>query len=67
VIRVKLLDRLSTVDSEKGEGFRSRVASDVFQGNNIVIPPALRSMARWLKFPAATSAATARCGCALRG
>jgi hypothetical protein len=38
VIRVKLLDRLSTVDSEKGEGFRSRVASDVFQGNNIVIP-----------------------------
>ncbi len=38
VIRVKLLDRLSTVDSEKGQPFRSQVASDVFQGNNVVIP-----------------------------
>ena len=38
LIRVKLLDRLSTVDSEKGEPFRSQVASDVFQGNNVVIP-----------------------------
>ncbi|MGD0894297.1 MAG: hypothetical protein ABR923_22480 [Terracidiphilus sp.] len=38
LIRVKLLDRLSTVDSEKGQPFRSQVASDVFQGNNIVIP-----------------------------
>jgi hypothetical protein len=26
------------VDSEKGEPFRSQVASDVFQGNNVVIP-----------------------------
>jgi hypothetical protein len=38
LIRVKLLDRLSTVDREKGEPFRSQVASDVFQGNNVVIP-----------------------------
>jgi hypothetical protein len=38
LIRVKLLDRLSTVDSEKGQPFRSQVANDVFQGNNIVIP-----------------------------
>jgi hypothetical protein len=38
LIRVRLLDRLSTVDSEKGQPFRSQVASDVFQGNNVVIP-----------------------------
>jgi hypothetical protein len=38
VIRVKLLDRLSTTDTEKGQPFRSQVASDVFQGNSIVIP-----------------------------
>jgi len=38
LIRVKLLDRLSTVDSEKGQPFRSQVASDVLQGNSVVIP-----------------------------
>jgi hypothetical protein len=38
LIRVKLLDRLSTTDTEKGQPFRSQVASDVFQGNSIVIP-----------------------------
>lgn len=37
-IRVKLLDRLSTVDSEKGEPFRSQVASDVLQGDQVLIP-----------------------------
>lgn len=37
-IRVKLLDRLSTVDSEKGEPFRSQVASDVVQGGQVLIP-----------------------------
>jgi hypothetical protein len=38
VIRVELLDRLSTINSEKGEAFRSRVASDVVQGENVLIP-----------------------------
>ncbi|MGA9669976.1 MAG: hypothetical protein WBQ94_12260 [Terracidiphilus sp.] len=37
-IRVALLDRLSTWDSEKGQPFRSRVASDVLQGGQVVIP-----------------------------
>jgi len=37
-IRVALLDRLSTYDSEKGQAFRSKVASDVYQGDNVVIP-----------------------------
>jgi hypothetical protein len=37
-IRVELLDRLSTVSSEKGETFRSRVASDVVQGDHVLIP-----------------------------
>jgi hypothetical protein len=37
-IRVELLDRLSTVSSEKGEAFHSRVASDVLQGGLVLIP-----------------------------
>ena len=37
-IRVRLLDRLSSVSSEKGETFRSRVASDVMQGDHVLIP-----------------------------
>jgi hypothetical protein len=37
-IRVRLLDRLSSVSSEKGETFRSRVASDVLQGDQVLIP-----------------------------
>jgi hypothetical protein len=37
-IRVRLLDRLSTASSEKGEPFHSRVASDVLQGGRLVIP-----------------------------
>jgi hypothetical protein len=37
-IRVRLLDQLSTVSSEKGEAFRSRVASDVLQGEHVLIP-----------------------------
>ncbi|MGA3080107.1 MAG: hypothetical protein ABSD44_01850 [Terracidiphilus sp.] len=37
-IRVELLDRLSTVSSEKDEAFRSRVASDVLQGGQVLIP-----------------------------
>jgi hypothetical protein len=37
-IRVELLDRLSTVSSEKGEAFRSKVASDVYQGDHVLIP-----------------------------
>lgn len=37
-IRVHLLDRLSTSDTEKGEPFRTRVATDVLQGGQVVIP-----------------------------
>jgi hypothetical protein len=37
-IRVRLLDRLSTAISEKGEAFRSRVATDVLQGDQVLIP-----------------------------
>jgi hypothetical protein len=37
-IRVRLLDRLSTVDSEKGEPFRSQVATDILQGGQVLIP-----------------------------
>jgi hypothetical protein len=38
VIRVRLLDQLSTRDSVKGDAFRSRVASDVMEGGQILIP-----------------------------
>jgi hypothetical protein len=37
-IRVRLLGRLSSVTSEKGEAFRTRVSSDVVQGGQVVIP-----------------------------
>ncbi len=37
-IRVRLLGRLSTRTSEKGEAFRSRVASDVLRGGRVLIP-----------------------------
>ena len=37
-IRVRLLDRLSTAETEKGEPFRTRVATDVMQGGRVVIP-----------------------------
>jgi len=37
-IRVRLLDRLSTTDAEKGQPFHTRVATDVLQGGNVVIP-----------------------------
>ena len=37
-IRVKLLHGLSTAYSEKGEAFSSRVASDVVQGDKVLIP-----------------------------
>lgn len=38
VIRVRLLDQLSTRDSVKGDTFRSRVASDVMESGQILIP-----------------------------
>ena len=38
VIRVRLLDQLSTRDSVKGDMFRSRVASDVIEGGQVLIP-----------------------------
>jgi hypothetical protein len=37
-IRVRLLDGLSTATTEKGEAFRSRVASDVLQDDHVLIP-----------------------------
>jgi hypothetical protein len=37
-IRVELLDRLSTTQTEQGEPFRSKVASDVMEGGQILIP-----------------------------
>jgi hypothetical protein len=37
-IRVRLMHRLSTAYSERGETFRTRVASDVVQGNEVLIP-----------------------------
>ncbi len=37
-IRVRLLDRLSTAWNHPGDTFRCRVASDVFQGDEILIP-----------------------------
>jgi len=37
-IRVRLMERLSTVSSQKGDTFRTRVATDVMQGGQVVIP-----------------------------
>jgi hypothetical protein len=37
-IRVKLMHQLSTGYSEKGEAFRTRVASDVVRGSQVLIP-----------------------------
>jgi hypothetical protein len=37
-IRVRLLDRLSTTESKDGDPFRSRVASDVLQDGQVLIP-----------------------------
>lgn len=37
-VRVRLLDRLSTTSSEPGQIFRTRVASDVVQGGQVLIP-----------------------------
>jgi hypothetical protein len=37
-IRVRLLDGLSTAENRSGDTFKCRVASDVFQGNDILIP-----------------------------
>jgi hypothetical protein len=38
MIRVRLIDRLSTVTSEKGEAFRTRVATDVLRDGQVLIP-----------------------------
>ena len=37
-IRVRLLDRLSTAGSQSGDPFRTRVASDVIQDGQVLIP-----------------------------
>jgi hypothetical protein len=38
IIRARLLDRLSTAESQTGEIFHTRVASDVLQGGQVIIP-----------------------------
>jgi hypothetical protein len=38
IIRVHLLERLSTADTERGEAFRTRVASDVLENGQVIIP-----------------------------
>ena len=38
MLRARLLERLSTASSEKGESFRCRVASDVLRNNQVLIP-----------------------------
>ncbi len=38
VIRVRLLDRLSTAFSEKGDAFRTRVVADVMRDGQVLIP-----------------------------
>jgi len=38
MIRVRLLDRLSTAETERGTKFRTRVASDVLQDGQVLIP-----------------------------
>lgn len=38
IIRVRLLDRLSTADSQSGQIFHTRVASDVLQDGQVLIP-----------------------------
>jgi hypothetical protein len=38
MIRVRLLNDLSSAFTEQGQPFRSRVASDVLEGGNVVIP-----------------------------
>ncbi|MGA2571238.1 MAG: hypothetical protein ABSF23_12025, partial [Terracidiphilus sp.] len=38
VIRVRLLDRLSTAENQSGDSFRTRVASDVIQDGQVLIP-----------------------------
>jgi hypothetical protein len=37
-IRVRLLDRISSTETEKGEHFRGQVASDVLQDGKVLIP-----------------------------
>jgi hypothetical protein len=38
IIRARLLNGLSTTSSQAGDAFRAKVASDVFRGNEILIP-----------------------------
>lgn len=38
IIRARLLDGLSTAFSQEGETFRTRVASDVYRGDQVLIP-----------------------------
>jgi hypothetical protein len=38
IIRTRLLDRLSTTENQRGDKFRARVASDVLQNDQVLIP-----------------------------
>lgn len=38
IIRARLLNGLSTTSSQAGDAFRAKVASDVFRGNDVLIP-----------------------------
>jgi hypothetical protein len=54
-IRVRLLTRLSTVDSKQGEIFRTRVASDVVQDGQVLIPAGAEIDGRVVQVESGTS------------
>jgi hypothetical protein len=66
LIRVRLMDRLSTAMSQSGDEFRTRVVSDVLQDGQVLIPAGRRSTARLPRYRAVTLAATDRCACSPR-
>jgi len=65
-IRVVLLDQLSTTASEKGEAFRSRVASDVLQGGQVLIPAGAEIDGRLAEVSSGHPAVMAPCFCGRR-
>jgi hypothetical protein len=54
-IRVRLLTRLSTVDSKQGEIFRTQVASDVVQDGQVLIPAGAEIDGRVVQVASGTS------------
>jgi hypothetical protein len=63
-IRVRLLDYLSTASSEEGSAFRGQVASDVLQGDQVVIPAGAEIDGRVVDV--SSGQAMARCSCGRR-